>query len=128
MSASFNVRNSTIELNGVDISGLSNTLEVTISTGLTKNRNAHRIGKLSTSVRQKTFFKQSEFESFCEVCNKRETKSYVFNREGLQYTMQDVSIILSKESPIAGVVPVELVISSSEVPSRKRFNGSLERT
>ncbi len=119
MLATFQVKNSTIELNGVDISGLSNTLQVTIAGDITKHRNVRQSGKVNTSVLHKGYYKQSEIKTFDEICNKRESKCYRFSREKLQYTLDGVDLMLSKQSSIAGVIPFELTVSSDKVPSRK---------
>ncbi len=127
MLATFQVKNSTVELNGVDISGLSNTLEVTIAGNIVKHSVNRKTEKVSTSVLHKGYFKRSDLETFNEICNRRESKCYSFSREKLQYTMENVDLLLSKKKSIAGVVPIELVVSSTQVPSRSQFNGSLKQ-
>jgi hypothetical protein len=121
MLTTFQVKNSTIELNGVDISGLSNTVEVTISAKTDKKLNEHLNGKLDVSIRQKMFLKESSIEEFINTCNLSLGSSYRFTRECLEYTVDNIDLTISKQDPIAGVVPIELLIGGDTLPQRKRI-------
>lgn len=122
MIASFTVKNSSVKLNGVDISGVGNTLEV-IMIGKTNDApTSTLVGKVATVVKQKAFFKASDIEVFDKLCNGESPKSYSFTQEGLQYEMENVELTLTKHECIAGVVPIELAVGSDDKPTRKRIN------
>jgi len=119
MLASFKVNNSKVVLDGIDISGVGNTLEVLIHVDVSQTPGCRLSGKVSTLVKHKAFFKESEVKQLEEVCTKG--SSYHFSREQLQYGMENVEIVMSKHEPIAGVVPVEIAVSGDEKPTCERL-------
>ncbi len=126
MLASFKIKDSKVSLNGIDISGVGNTLEVLIHGNISEVPGSRLVGKTATLVKQKAFFKVSDIRPLEEVCEQLSSRSYSFSREQLQYEMENVEIILSKYDCIAGVVPVELAVSSDDKPTCKRVNALLE--
>ncbi len=119
MLASFKIKGSKVSLDGIDISGAGNSLEVLIYSKVAETLGCRLPGKVSTLVKQKAFFKKGAIEELEDAC--REGKFYKFSRDQLQYEMKDVEIALSKHECIAGVVPVELAVSGEEKPTRKRL-------
>ncbi len=119
MLASFKIKGSKVSLNGSDISGVANSLEVLIHTELSETLGSRLSGKTSTSIKHKAFFKESEIEELERVCTKG--GPYSFDNSELRYQMDDVFITISKHEPIAGVVPVEISVSGEEKPTRKRL-------
>lgn len=121
MLATFQVKNSTIDLNGVDISGLSNSVEVTISAKTDKQPTGRLNGKPDVSIRQKMFLRERDLDQFVDMCAHSHGATYRFTRECLQYTVTGVDLFISKEDPIAGVIPVELHIGADNLPIRTRI-------
>lgn len=119
MLASFKIERSRVELDGRDISGVGNTLEVLIHSELIEIPGSRLAGKTSTLVRHKAFFKESDVEKLEEVCSLG--SSYKFTRDMLQYQMENVEVSLSKHETIAGVVPVEIAVSGDAKPTCKRL-------
>lgn len=119
MLTSFNIRDSKVSLNGIDISGTGNSLEVLIHVEAAETPGCRLSGKVSTLVKQKAFFKESDMEVLENVCNNG--SSYSFSRERIRYLMENVQVSLSKHESIAGVVPVELAVSGEDKPTRKRL-------
>ena len=119
MLASFKIKDSKVSLDGVDISGVGNSLEVLMHSELVETPGCRLSGKTSTLVKHKAFFKSGDIETLEGAC--RNGSSYSFSRECLQYEMKDVEISLSKHDTIAGVVPVELAVSGEEKPTCKRL-------
>ncbi len=119
MLASFKIERSKVELDGKDISGVGNTLEVLIHSELVETPGSRLAGKTSTLVRHKAFFKESDVEKLEEVCSLG--SSYRFTRDMLQYQMENVEVALSKHEAIAGVVPVEIAVSGDAKPTCKRL-------
>lgn len=107
-------------MNGVDISGISNTLEISIVSEIVKTGGNRLSGQVSTTVRQKAFFRKGDVEKLNELLTGK--LSYSFNREDLEYKLDGVEVFLSKDSCIAGVVPVELVVCGETKPTRTRIN------
>ncbi len=119
MLASFNVTNSKVTVNDTDISGISNTLEVSMSATITKIVGEQVPDALTTLVKHKAYVRKSEIDKLDVLLSS--AKSYSFSRETLQYTLEDIEIFLSKDTPIAGVVPIELIVSSAKKPTRIRI-------
>ena len=119
MLASFKIKGSKVSLDGIDISGVGNTLEVLIHTELLETPGCRLSGKISTLVKQKAFFKSVDIEILEETC--KDGSSYRFSREQLQYEMKGVEVSLSKHEAIAGVVPVEIAVSGDAKPTCKRL-------
>lgn len=122
MLATFQVRNSTIDLNGVDISGLNNTVEVTITAKTDKQPTGRLVGKADVSIKQKMFLREEDLDQFIDMCSNSPRATYRFTRECLQYTVPDVNLFISKEDPIAGVIPVELHIGAETLPIKTRIS------
>ena len=108
-----------MSLDGIDISGVGNTLEVLIYSELVETPGCRLSGKTSTLVKQKAFFKSGDLEILEGAC--KDGSSYKFSREQLQYEMKDVEVSLSRHETIAGVVPVEIAVSGDEKPTCKRL-------
>jgi len=121
MLATFYVKNSTIKLNDIDISGLSNKVEVTISAKTDHQSTGRLHGKVEVAIRQKMFLRETDIDDFINICEHSHGANYRFTRECLEYTVENAELVISKESPIAGVVPVELFISGENLPIRKRI-------
>lgn len=119
MLTSFKIEGSKVSLNGIDISGVGNSLEVLIHVEAAETPGCRLSGKVSTLVKQKAFFKKGVIKELEDVCSKG--SSYSFSRDQLQYEMEGVQIFLSKHESIAGVVPVELAVSGEDKPTRKRL-------
>ena len=119
MLASFKIKDSKVSLDGVDISGVGNSLEVLIHSETVETPGCRLAGKVSTLVKHKAFFSKSGVGELEEVCHKG--KTYKFSRDELQYKMENVEIILSKHETIAGVTPIEIVVSGNEKPTRERL-------
>ncbi len=120
MLASFNIRNSKVTMNNIDISGISNTLEVSMSAAITKIVGDQVPGDLTTLVKHKAYVRKSEIEELDILLST--AKSYSFSREALQYTLEEIEVFLSKDDSIAGVVPIELIVSSAKKPTRTRIS------
>lgn len=121
MLATFHVKNSTVDLGGVDISGLNNKIEVTISAKTDHQPTGRLHGKVEVVIRQKMFLRETDIDDFINTCEHSHGANYRFTRECLEYTVENVELVISKDSPIAGVVPIELFISGENLPLRKRI-------
>lgn len=124
MLASFKIKDSKVSLDGVDISGVGNTLEVLIHSELAETPGCRLAGKTSTLVKHKAFFRSGEVKELEKTCSVG--KSYCFSREQMRYQMENVEISMSKFETIAGVTPVEIAVSGDEKPTCKRLM-SLQR-
>lgn len=120
MLASFNIRNSKVTMNDIDISGISNRLEVSMSATITKIVGEQVPGALTTLVKHKAYVRKSEIKDLDVLLNT--AKSYSFSREALKYTLEEIEVFLSKDESIAGVVPIELIVSSVKKPTRTRIS------
>jgi len=127
MISSFRVKNSTVTLNGIDISGVGNTLEVVVKGDIQELPGSRLAGKVQTTVKHKGFFKSSDIEGLETLCGVPPSKSYIFNRGNLEYELSKVDIFLHKHECIAGVVPVELSIIGEDKPKRRRINNLSQR-
>jgi len=122
MLATFHVKNSTINLGENDISGLNNTVEVTISAKTDHQPTGRLNGKVEVTIRQKMFLRETDIDDLIHICEHSHGANYRFTRECLEYTIENAELQLSKNDPIAGVVPVELFISGENLPIRRRIN------
>ena len=122
MFATFHVKNSTIKLNDIDISGLNNKIEVTISAKTDHQPTGRLNGKVEVAIRQRMFLRETDIDDFVNICEHSHGANYRFTRECLEYTVENAELQLSKSDPIAGVVPVELSINGKNLPIRKRIN------
>ena len=120
MLASFTVRNSKVTMDGKDVSGISNNLEVSMSATITKIVGEQVPDALTTLVKHKSYVRKSDIDELDVLLNT--AKSYSFSREALQYTLDEIEIFLSKDEAIAGVVPIELIVSSIKKPTRTRIS------
>ncbi len=122
MLATFHVKNSTINLGEKDISGLNNTVEVTISAKTEHQPTGRLSGKVEVVIRQKMFLRETDIDDFINICEHSHGANYRFTRECLEYTVENAKLMLTKEDSIAGVIPVELLVHGSDSPIRKRIN------
>ncbi len=106
-------------VNDIDISGISNTLEVSMCVTVTKIVGEMVPDALTTLVKHKAYVRKSEIDELDVLLST--AKSYSFSREALQYTLDEIEIFLSKDESIAGVVPIELIVSSAKKPTRIRI-------
>jgi len=119
MLASFKIKGSEVSLDGKDISGVGNTLEILIHAEIKEYGPSRVAGKVSTLVKHKAYFRSRDIEELEEICSNG--SSYKFTRETLEYQMDDVVVGLSKHEIIAGVIPVEIAVSGEQKPTCKRL-------